>query len=65
MAPEKNGEWKSVFVDTVKKMPSVRSIVISSEDKQPDNRGWEETEEEYLKRQAEWLKKVGEKRGKK
>ncbi|TWI70785.1 hypothetical protein LZ24_02206 [Desulfobotulus alkaliphilus] len=65
MVPDKNGEWKDALVEMVKKMPSVRRIVLPPEERKPENCGWEETEEEYLKRQAEWLNKVGKGRMKK
>ncbi|MCW7752991.1 hypothetical protein OOT00_03215 [Desulfobotulus sp. H1] len=65
MIPDRNERWKAAFVDMVKKMSSVRRIVTSSEEKKAENRGWEETEDEYRKRQAEWLEKMGEKKKKK
>ena len=42
----------------VGKMPCVRSVRVVGEERKGEYSGWQESEEEYRIRQAEWLAEV-------
>lgn len=62
MADQERELTREALLALVKKIPCVRSVVVSGERDIPENTGWQESEEDYQKRQAEWLEEVARKK---